>query len=182
MATIGGYVNLLSTIPQLPELIDQYVAEFLYDLDDEERAEQLGKLLTEAVLLVVPRPNIPNLSGITKKLGKAGAREVKGRIKAFKNAKKDARIEIGQQPYKVEKVKMTDRNGKAILDDKGKPIYTREYYFKNKDGKNIVIQDHSAGHNFGSTGDQRSHFNVRPAENTRTGKVPGTQAHYKFNK
>ena len=71
LATIEGYITLLSTIPQLPELIDQYVADFLYDLDDAERAEQLGKLLTEAVLLVVPSPSIPNLSGITKKLGQA---------------------------------------------------------------------------------------------------------------
>ena len=84
LATIEGYITLLSTIPQLPELIDQYVDEFLYDLDDEERAEQLGKLLTEAVLLVVPSPSITNLSGITKRLGKAAGEVARISKKSFK--------------------------------------------------------------------------------------------------
>ncbi len=107
-----------------------------------------------------------------------------GRTGAFKKAKRDAGIEVNQKPLKVEKVKLTDKKGKAILDDKGEPIYTREYHYKNKDGKTIVIQDHSAGHNFGEggIGDQGSHFNVRPVENTRTGKVPNTQSHYNFDK
>ncbi|WP_316246764.1 HNH/endonuclease VII fold putative polymorphic toxin [Paenibacillus ihumii] len=31
-------------------------------------------------------------------------------------------------------------------------------------------------------GGQGPHFNVRSADNTRTGKVPGTMEHYPFNK
>ncbi len=104
-----------------------------------------------------------------------------GRIGAFKQAKRDAEIPVGQQASKIERVLMTDRNGKAILDNKGNPIYTREYHFVNKDNKTIVIQDHSAGHNYGGVGDQGKHFNVRPIENTRTGSVPGTKDHYSYD-
>ncbi|MEM7107103.1 MAG: HNH/endonuclease VII fold putative polymorphic toxin [Bacteroidota bacterium] len=102
---------------------------------------------------------------------------------AFKKAKKAADIPITQQPQKVQRVPMTDSNGKAILDATGKPIMTREYTFTNRQGRKIVIQDHSAGHEFGDggAGDQGSHFNVRPAENTRTGKVKGTDSHYPFD-
>ncbi len=42
-----------------------------------------------------------------------------------------------------------------------------------------MIQDHSVGHDKGGQG---SHFNVRPENNTRTGPVPGTKAHYPFDK
>jgi hypothetical protein len=69
--------------------------------------------------------------------------------------------------------------GKSILGGDGKPIMTREYDFTRSDGSKIVIQDHSAGHVKGGHG---SHFNLRPAENTRTGKVPGTKSHYDFEK
>ncbi|UTR16979.1 HNH/endonuclease VII fold putative polymorphic toxin [Salipaludibacillus sp. LMS25] len=41
------------------------------------------------------------------------------------------------------------------------------------------MQNHSAGHQKGSHG---PHFNVRPIDNTRTGKVPGTKEHYPFKK
>ncbi|WP_221395234.1 HNH/endonuclease VII fold putative polymorphic toxin [Dyadobacter sp. NIV53] len=45
----------------------------------------------------------------------------------------------------------------------------------------VVIQDHSAGHTqFGGEA-AKPHFNVRPSENTRTGTVPGTNAHYPFD-
>ena len=59
---------------------------------------------------------------------------------------------------------------------------TTEYDYTTPDGKKVVIQDHSAGHDFGEggVGDQGPHLNVRPAENTRTGKVPGTDAHYSW--
>jgi len=103
---------------------------------------------------------------------------------AFRKAKRDAGVTISQNPIKIEKVKMTDRNGKAILNKKGEPIFTREYYFKNNKGKSIIIQEHSAGHNFGSNakGNQGPHFNVRPADNTRTGTVEGTKSHYDYEK
>lgn len=67
----------------------------------------------------------------------------------------------------------------VIKDISGKLIITRVYYYKNRRGKTIVLQDHSAGH---KKGNQGSHFNVRPIENTRTGHVEGTEDHYPFKK
>lgn len=50
-------------------------------------------------------------------------------------------------------------------------------------GKTVIIQDHSFGHDFGEggIGNQPSHHNVRPPENTRTGKVDGMEDHYYFD-
>jgi hypothetical protein len=62
----------------------------------------------------------------------------------------------------------------------GKPLMTREYTYTRPDGSKVIIQDHSAGHKFGQggIGDQGSHFNVRPPENTRTGSIPEVGDHY----
>lgn len=79
------------------------------------------------------------------------------------------------------RVKMTDKNGKAVLGTDGKPIWTREYQFTNKNGSKIIIQDHSAGHIYpDGIGNQGRHFNIRPPENIRTGKVAGTKEHYSY--
>lgn len=103
-----------------------------------------------------------------------------GRSGALNAAKRDLGIPRSQHPDGLSKVPMTDRVGKAILGSDGKPVMTREYTYTRPDGSNVVIQDHSAGHRFGQggAGDQGSHLNVRPPENTRTGSVPGTQDHY----
>ncbi|WP_082927870.1 HNH/endonuclease VII fold putative polymorphic toxin [Paenibacillus oryzisoli] len=101
---------------------------------------------------------------------------------ALNQAKRDAGIPRSQQPEAVNRVDMRlaqHEGGHVIKDSNGKVISTREYVCTNKDGKKIVIQDHSAGHQKGGQG---PHFNVRPADNTRTGKVPGTMEHYPFNK
>jgi RHS repeat-associated protein len=105
-----------------------------------------------------------------------------GRRAAFRRAKRDAGIPMGQQPAQVRRVPMTDRNGHVILDSRGRPTMTREYVFTRPDNSQVIIQDHSAGHRFGQggVGDQGPHFNVRPPENTRTGRVPGTSEHYPF--
>lgn len=105
------------------------------------------------------------------------------RGQAFREAKRDAGVARAAVAEKVEHIPMTDRNGKWIVNAEGQPIKTREYTFSRLDGNKVVIQDHSAGHYFGEPGgigDQGPHFNVRPPENTRTGKVPGTQEHYPF--
>ena len=105
-----------------------------------------------------------------------------GRKGAFKNAKRDAGISRSQKPYKVEYDYMTTaqhEGNKVILGKNGKPIKTREYYFINDKGEKIIIQDHSAGH---AKGNQGPHFNVRPINNKRTGKVNGTKEHYSYNK
>ncbi|ARU63759.1 hypothetical protein CBW65_02610 [Tumebacillus avium] len=69
--------------------------------------------------------------------------------------------------------------GHVIKDKNGGIIETREYHFTNTKGEKIVIQDHGAGHEKGGQG---PHFNVRPAGDTRTGKVAGTKEHYPFKK
>jgi hypothetical protein len=79
---------------------------------------------------------------------------------------------------------MTDSNGHAVLDDNYKPIRTRQYHYTVNNDE-IVIQDHSAGHQFGDggVGDQGPHFNVRPGsspEELRNGIFPGTEAHYNY--
>lgn len=80
---------------------------------------------------------------------------------------------------------MTDLNDKNILDDAGKPIDTRVYQFTRQDGSQVLTQDHSAGHKFGrkdGVGDQKTHFNLRPIEQPRNGKVLGAKAHYFFRR
>lgn len=113
---------------------------------------------------------------------------------AFREAKRDANIPMSQQPDAVSesksgakkqysKVKMTDINGKAVLDSSEKTIQTRVYQYTRIDGSQVLIQDHSAGHKFGAqngVGDQGAHFNLRPIDTPRTGKVPGTKDHYLF--
>ncbi|MCY1019272.1 HNH/endonuclease VII fold putative polymorphic toxin [Pyxidicoccus sp. MSG2] len=100
---------------------------------------------------------------------------------ALNQARRDLGIPRSQQPQSVNRVPMTDPGGNRILNDARKPIMTREYTYTRPDGSKVVIQDHSAGHRFGEgVGDQGPHFNVRPPENTRTGKVPGTLDHYLF--
>jgi len=105
-----------------------------------------------------------------------------GRRGAFRQAKRDAGVSNSQQPTRVARVGLTERNGRAVLDENGKPVMTREYTYTRSDGSEIVIREHSVGHSFneGGVGDQGPHFNVRPSDNTRTGHVPGTQEHYPF--
>ncbi|ADM97669.1 Putative membrane protein [Dickeya dadantii 3937] len=119
--------------------------------------------------------------------------EFKSRNEAFRAAKRDAKIPMNQQPDRVfnektgqlgqyNQVRMTNSEGESILGKDGKPIWTREYQFTRQDGSKVIIQDHSAGHYYGEggVGDQGSHLNIRPIDNTRTGKVPGTRGHYGF--
>jgi hypothetical protein len=99
------------------------------------------------------------------------------RNEAFNQAKRDARIPASQQPDKVVSVNMTDQYGHVVKDTAGNIMSSREYYFTNADGKNLMIQDHSAGHpQFGES----QHFNVRPANDPRHGNVAGTQSHYYY--
>ncbi len=102
---------------------------------------------------------------------------------AYAQAKRDLGIPRSQSPDRHERVPMTDRSGKQIFDANHRPVMTTEYHYTRADGSKVVIQDHSAGHQYGSpggVGDQGPHFNVRPASDTRNGKVPGCQEHYPF--
>jgi RHS repeat-associated protein len=107
-----------------------------------------------------------------------------GRSGALNQAKRDLGIPRGQHPASVDRVPLTDKWGKRILDENKQPIMTREYTYVRPNGDRVVIQDHSVGHSFGEggVGDQGPHFNVRPPENTRTGHVPGTTEHYPFGR
>ncbi|WP_209307168.1 HNH/endonuclease VII fold putative polymorphic toxin, partial [Streptococcus acidominimus] len=105
------------------------------------------------------------------------------RSEAFRSAKRDAGIPNSQHPKKVDRAPMTDMNGKQQLDSEFRHINTREYHYENKDGKIIVIQEHSAGHTYGpegTVGNQGAHFNIRPIDDLRNGKIDGTRSHYPF--
>ncbi|GID25665.1 HNH/endonuclease VII fold putative polymorphic toxin [Paractinoplanes brasiliensis] len=104
------------------------------------------------------------------------------RSAAFRDAKRDLKIPMSKVPDKVERVPMTDKFGNPVLDANKQRVMTREYHFTRDDGSKVVIQDHSAGHQFGEggVGDQGRHLNVRPGDNTRTGKVEGTAQHYEW--
>jgi hypothetical protein len=99
------------------------------------------------------------------------------RSSALRMAKRDAKIPHSRHPIKVERVPMTHPNGSPIMKD-GRRIMTREYHYKNSNGDRIVIQEHTAGHDFGNGAGEGPHFNVRPANDTRHGRVEGTLAHY----
>jgi hypothetical protein len=104
------------------------------------------------------------------------------RKEAFNSAKRDADIPTSQQPDSTKTVPMTDSIGKAVLGDNGMPIQTREFSFKNNQGKPVVIQDHGAGHKFPDGGKEGPHFNVREKNDLRHSVFPGTKSHYNFNK
>ncbi|SDP01913.1 RHS repeat-associated core domain-containing protein [Pseudomonas azotoformans] len=113
---------------------------------------------------------------------------------AFREAKRDAKIPMTQQPdvmthpksgrtTQYKKEKMTDLNDDNVLDNNGRTINTRVYQFTRADGSKVLIQDHSAGHTFGradGVGDQTTHFNLRPINKPRNGHVPETKEHYNF--
>ena len=107
----------------------------------------------------------------------------KYRSASLREVKRQLDIPMSQHPIRQDMVPLTDASGNWILNANKQPIMTRELTY-DVNGKKIVIQDHSAGHNFGEggIGDQPSHHNVRPAENTRTGKVEGMEDHYYFDK
>jgi RHS repeat-associated protein len=107
---------------------------------------------------------------------------------AFNQAKRDSGIPRKQHPKRQSngkqyiKTPMKDRNGKLILGQDGKPIYTREYQFDSPDNGVVIIQDHSAGHPYFGGEAASPHFNVRRADNKRNSSVPGTKKHYNYNK
>ncbi len=75
--TLAPYIALLSSTPELPALLEDYTANFLHEIDDEERkAELLGSLFAEVILQFVPLPKIKKaqLNGIKHKLGQAARR------------------------------------------------------------------------------------------------------------
>jgi RHS repeat-associated protein len=134
----------------------------------------------------VPAPttaSTPNATPTTPTPGGAAAGSV-GRAGALNQAKRDLGLPRAQHPESVLRVPLTRADGTRVLGADGKPIMTRVYTYKRPDGSTIVIQEHSAGHQFGEggVGDQGSHLNVRPPDDLRHGTVLGTQPHYPFNR
>ncbi|WNG30976.1 hypothetical protein F0U62_48390 [Cystobacter fuscus] len=104
-----------------------------------------------------------------------------GRNGALNQAKRDAGVPRSQHPDRVDREPLW-QNGERVLDENKQFVNTREYVYTRENGSQVVIQEHSRGHNFNQdgVGDQGPHFNVRPEGDRGTGKVPGTQEHYPF--
>jgi hypothetical protein len=77
---------------------------------------------------------------------------------------------------------VTDQSGRQVIGADGKPETSREYTHTTGSGDKVVIQDHSQGHTFSDGTTVGPHFNVRPANDTRNGQVPGTEPHYPYKK
>ncbi len=105
------------------------------------------------------------------------------RSASLREIKRQLNIPKTQQPASQKMVPLTDSNGNRILNEIKQPVMTRELTYE-INGKKIVIQDHSHGHDFGEggIGNQPSHHNVRPENNTRNGKVDGMEDHYYFDR
>lgn len=120
--------------------------------------------------------------------GRGNPEKSDGNFKEYRNAslneiKKQLGIPRTQHPISQKMVPLNDGAGNRILNEMKQSVMTRELTYE-INGQTVIIQDHSAGHKFGEggIGDQPPHYNVRPPENTRTGKVEGMEDHYYFNK
>ena len=95
---------------------------------------------------------------------------------ALREAKRDADIPYNQEPLDIQYEPMRDREsagGHVQKDGNGRVIQTREYYYENRKGDIIIIQDHSH-----EQGGQGAHFNVRPEGEKRNGHIGNTKDHY----
>ena len=104
----------------------------------------------------------------------------KSRREALRQAKRDARIPMNQQP-KIMRENLEDGHGNTVLGPNYEPVTTRNYHYTNIDGKPVIIQEHSMGHEKATPcHGAEPHFNVRPIDNPRTGSFPSTHGHYNF--
>ncbi len=124
-----------------------------------------------------------------------GAQGAVSKNAAFRQAKRDAGIPVSAQPVRTTKVEdyLDPLTDVAIKNEKGVPVKVKVYTYQTtaKTGvnsatkeipKEIVIQEHQLGHYYGpgESGNQSPHFNVRPLEKPKNGKVEGTNEHYYF--
>ncbi|MDB6375183.1 RHS repeat-associated core domain-containing protein, partial [Photorhabdus bodei] len=109
--------------------------------------------------------------------------EGKSRRDALRQAKRDAGIPNSQHPSEISRVDLGDGYGGVIRNPNGAPVTTRQYHYVSKDGKKIIIQEHSLGHEKATPlHGAEPHFNVRPVNNPKTGDIEGTHGHYNFDK
>ena len=107
--------------------------------------------------------------------------EAASRRDAFRQAKRDAKIPMQQRPFEISRPQLEDGYGSPVIGADGAPVTTRQYHFRNIDGEEVLIQEHSYGHDKATPKrGAEPHFNVRPPDNPRTGSVPGTHGHYNF--
>jgi hypothetical protein len=104
----------------------------------------------------------------------------------MREAKRDAGIPNSQKPSEVSRADLGDGYGGIVRNSNGTPVTTRQYHFKDQNGKTVVIQEHSRGHAKATPlHGAEPHFNVRPVDKVTgqvldTGSVPGTHGHYNF--
>jgi len=131
-ATLQGYVDLLTNIPSLSGLLYDQVQEYRGEEDPEKRAEMMGSVVTEALLLVLPSPKqalVNKLNRASKKLGQAAIKVAAANNKVpkgFKQVKKFG-FPHGQKVYKY-KGKYYSRD----IDGHGGGVWK---VLKNKKGK-----------------------------------------------
>ncbi|WP_235428426.1 MULTISPECIES: HNH/endonuclease VII fold putative polymorphic toxin [Xenorhabdus] len=65
---------------------------------------------------------------------------------ALRQAKRDAGIPNSQHPSEISRVDLGDGYGGVVRNPNGTPVTTRQYHYVSKDGKKIIIQEHSLGH------------------------------------
>ena len=131
------------------------------ELDDEARAAQLGQLLTEAVLLLVPSPKLPNLAGITKKLGKAAGKVGKGITSIIKGAglPTSGKIRFIPRPADVQMGKLLRKEGGYV--DKFGNIWKKD---RSKNYLEWDVQLSQEGRaQLGHLSRSGNHINVSPA-------------------
>jgi hypothetical protein len=76
---------------------------------------------------------------------------------------------------------LRDGYGDVIRDNAGVPVKTRDYHYIDNRGSGVIIQEHSLGHSKAAPfRGAEPHFNIRPANNPKTGSVDGTHGHYNF--
>ena len=77
-ATIESYIELLAKLAELPDILDDY-QESLEGLDEEEKGEEVGKLVATAILNFASPSKAQLLNKLAKiKLGKAAVKVGKG--------------------------------------------------------------------------------------------------------
>ncbi|MCG8710939.1 hypothetical protein JHU04_004256 [Brenneria sp. 4F2] len=63
-----------------------------------------------------------------------------------------------------------------------KPTWKQDNHYTRPDGSKVIIQDDSAGHQYGQGGggEQGPNLKIRLSNNTRAGSISGSYEHYSY--